>query len=125
VQAAIVPRSPGTVVQPTEGAVLEAAGTPGAPVQLVLEAENRQRVHTQVTPALTPLVAESGATWFPEARPEPVSALVPPDDTAAFTITLPLPTDLPAGTYRGTLVLQGFRDDGVAVVVSVTADEAS
>src|SRR5262249_14390809 len=82
-------------------------------VELGLEVENRQRVHSVVTPMLAPLVEASGVTWFPAAAPEPASLLLPPGEVRALAIELPLPAELPPGTYRGALILQGFRDGGV------------
>jgi hypothetical protein len=125
VQATLAPRSPGTVVQPAPDARLEATAAPSEDVRLSFDLENRQRVHSQATPALTPLVADTGATWFPAARPDPVSTLVPPGEVVAFTIDVAVPADVPPGTYRGTLVLQGFRQDGLPVVITVVAPEAA
>ena len=125
VQATLAPRSPGTVVQPAPDARLEATAAPGEDVRLSFDLENRQRVHSQATPALTPLVADTGATWFPAARPDPVSTLVPPGEVVAFTIDVAVPADVPPGTYRGTLVLQGFRQDGLPVVITVVGSESA
>jgi hypothetical protein len=125
VQAAFLPRPPGTVTQPTVGMTLAATASPGTQAQFALEIENRQRVHTQVTPALTPLVADSGATWFPAAQVEPVSALLAHNDVVEFGFSLPVPVELASGTYRGSLLLQGFRDNGVAIVVEINEDDSS
>jgi hypothetical protein len=125
VQAAFLPRPPGTVTQPTIGMILAATASPGSQAQFALEIENRQRVHTQVTPALTPLVADNGATWFPAAQVEPVSALLAHNDVVEFRFILPVPIELAPGTYRGTLLLQGFRDNGVAIVVEINEEDTS
>ena len=118
-QGAFAPATPGTVMLPDADGGLEASGVPGTTVQLRLEVENRQRVHCVVTPVLAPLVGTSGATWFPAAEAAPPSALLPPDGVATIVISLPLPRDVPADTYRGMLVLQGFRNGGTSVVVTV------
>ncbi len=123
-QGTLGPAAPGTVLSPGPGGGLRAAGTPGETVTLSLELENLQRVHCVVSPQLTPLVSAEGATWFPAAE---VAAhrLVAPGETAALTVALPLPDALPAGRYRGALVLQGFRDGAVAVEVAVSAPAAA
>ena len=54
-QGAAAPAAPGTVLVPDGGVQLTAAGAPGSSLTLSLEIENRQRVHTVVTPMLGPL----------------------------------------------------------------------
>jgi hypothetical protein len=122
-QGTAMPAAPGTVMVPGASAGLRAAGRPGESVELRLEVENRQRVHCSLAPTLTPLVSASGTTWFPAAEPSPVITLVAPGEVAPVLIRLPLPSNLPAGTYNGALVLQGFREGAVAVTV-VVGDEA-
>jgi hypothetical protein len=119
-QGAFSPGAPGTVVVPADGLVLDVSGSPGGAVELRLEVENRQRAYCVSTPVLSPLVDAGGTTWFPEARPSPVSLLLPPGDVAMLTVSVPLPDDLPAGSYRGVLLLEGFRHEGIPVTVTVT-----
>jgi hypothetical protein len=114
-----MPAAPGTVLHPEDGVELRGAGRPGDVVTLELEVENRQRVHSMVTPRLEPLVEASGATWFPELDPGPGSELVPPGEVRPLALPVRLPADLPPGTYRGALVLQGFRNGAVPVAVEV------
>ncbi|MDQ4025966.1 MAG: hypothetical protein M3217_10855 [Actinomycetota bacterium] len=120
-QGAGMPAAPGTVLHPDEGTELNGKGPPGATVRLELEVLNRQRVHSIVTPMLEALVGASGITWFPEVEPAVSSTLVPPNESRPLALTLKLPDDLPAGTYRGALLLQGFRDGAVPVAVEVEA----
>lgn len=120
-QGAAAPAVPGTVLLPEGDVELKASGAPGTAVELRLEVENRQRVHCVVTPMLSPLVAASGVTWFPAASPEPASTLLAPAETRELTIALPLPAELPAGAYRGALILQGFRDGALPVVIEARA----
>lgn len=119
IQGAAAPASPGTVLLTDGDAALEASGAPGASVLLSLEIENRQRVHCVVTPLLSPLVESSGTTWFPAAEPEPASSLLAPGEVRELALRVPLPAALPRGTYRGALILQGFREGGVPVSISV------
>lgn len=119
-QGAAMPAAPGTVMAPDGAAGLRTSGRAGESVELRLEVENRQRVHCSLAPTLTPLVEASGVTWFPAAEPSPVVALIAPGEVAPLVIGLPLPPELPAGTYNGALMLQGFRDGAVAVSVDVT-----
>lgn len=119
-QGAFAPATPGTVMMPDAAGELQASGVVGSSVQLRLEIENRQRAHCVATPVMSPLVASSGATWFPATEASPPSALLPPGGVATLLIVLPLPDDLPAGTYRGVLLLQGFRNGGTSVVVTVS-----
>ena len=122
-QGAAAPASPGTVLVPEAGRQLSASGAPGTTVVLALEIENRQRVHTVVTPMLGPLVSAEGVTWFPAADPSPPSTLVAPGQVRELSLSVPLPAEIRPGTYRGALVLQGFGDGGVAVAIDVPAPE--
>ena len=117
-QAAFIPRVPGTIVQPN-GARLTGSGAAGCSIQLHAEIENRQRVHTPVSPAVTPLVSDDGRTWYPVAELEPVAMLIGPDETSELSITIQLPIELAPGTFRGSLVLQGFLVEGVPIEITV------
>jgi hypothetical protein len=114
-----MPAAPGTVLRPDGAVELRGAGRPGEIVMLTLEVENRQRVHSMVTPLLEPLVEASGVTWFPELDPGPGSELVPPGEVRPLALPVRVPSELPPGTYRGALVLQGFREGAVPVAVEV------
>ena len=52
------------------------------------------------------------------------SRLLAPGTSERFTLTLSIPAALPAGDYRGAMLLQGFRSNSIAVVVTVE-DESS
>jgi hypothetical protein len=118
-QGAGMPAAPGTVVRPDAGVELRADGAPGGTATLSLEISNLQRVHCIVTPMLEPLVEASGVTWFPELEPAAGSTLVAPGESRPLALQLRVPVDLPRGTYRGALVLQGFRDGALPVTVAV------
>jgi hypothetical protein len=90
-------------------------------VELRLEVENRQRMHCMVMPLLSPLVEASGTTWFPATEPLLSSLLLAPEEVAPLVIKVTLPSSLPAGVYRGALLLQGFREGSIPVAVTVTA----
>lgn len=124
-QGVFEPRAPGTVLQPGSETLVAAPSTAGETVELAVEVENRQRVHTMVTPAVTPLVEPNGTTFFPAAEFSPPSRLLAPEEVAVLALRLPLPTALPPGTYRGMLILQGFRDGGVSLVVQVSEPQAA
>ena len=118
-QGAVVPAAPGTVVMPGQDSELRATATPGAQAELTLEVENLQRVHCMVTPQLTPLVAATGVTWFPSVESATASKLVPPGAVEVLRIGIAVPPELPHGEYRGALLLQGFRQNSLPVVVTV------
>jgi hypothetical protein len=118
-QGAGTPATPGTVLVPDGSVEVKASGVAGSEVSLGVDVENRQRVHCLVTPALTALVEAGGTTWFPAAEPSPASTLIAPGEVKKLAMALQLPAHLPAGTYRGALLLQGFRDGGIAVAVSI------
>jgi hypothetical protein len=122
-QGALAPAAPGTIVAPDATASLAASGAPGAPVELRLDVENVQRVHCLVTPQLTPLASAVGATWYP-AVDAGQSYLIAPGAVETVVITLTLPAALPPGTYRGALILQGFRDGAIPVTVTAAAPAA-
>ena len=122
-QGVFEPHAPGTVVR-SDDTALTGHGVAGGSAELRLDVENRQRVHTTLTPSLTPLVDASGTTWFPEASVTPPTRLLAPDQRTEVVVTVALPTELNAGTYRGTLVLQGFQAPDIPVAIDVT-DQAS
>jgi hypothetical protein len=124
-QGAGMPAAPGTVVHPNDGGELRGSGRPGEVVTLELEVENRQRVHSMVTPLIEPLVEASGVTWFPELQLSPGSELVPPGEVRQLVLPVSVPAGLPPGTYRGALVLQGFREGAVPITVDVKRPAAS
>jgi hypothetical protein len=124
-QATLAPVTPGTVVRAAAGLTLRAAAAPGATAELGLVLENVQRVHCLATVALSPLVASDGTTWYPQTRPPFISKLVAPDETAALSVPVQVPDDMPAGTYRGALHLQGFRGGALPVELTVTAAAAA
>jgi len=114
------PGSPGTVVVPREGLVLEGASArAGDAVELSIDIENVQRVHCIVSPQLTPLVGAKGTTWFPATSPQHPMLLIPPKQSERLTLRIDVPADLPGDEYGGALVLQGFRDGAIAVRVRV------
>lgn len=118
-QGAVVPAAPGTVMMPAEGLELRAQAEPGGRAELSLEIENLQRVHCMVTPQLTPLVSPAGVTWFPEAEMATASRLLPPGAVEKVAIPIVVPPGLPQGEYRGALLLQGFRQSTVPVIVAI------
>jgi hypothetical protein len=119
IQGASLPAIPGTVLLPREGLQLEASGAPGETVEIELEIENRQRVHCVVTPMLSPFIHTAGATWFPSAVHQ-ASLLLAPEQIDTLKIQLPLPSGIPYGVFRGALLLQGFRENGILVAITVT-----
>lgn len=123
-QGAVVPASPGTVVLPSDGLDLRAEGATGTKTALILEVENLQRMHCMVSPQLTPLVSSAGVTWFPEAESGAGSRLLPPAATERIAIAIAIPPSLPAGEYRGALVLQGFRENAIPVAIAVRHEGA-
>jgi hypothetical protein len=123
-QVALSPVAPTTVVKPITGKELRAAGAPGQHVELELKLENAQRAYTTATAALTPLVELGGTTWYPVAEPSPPLLLIAPGETATLRVGVTLPTELPAGDYHGALLLQGFRQEGLSLVVKVSRDPA-
>jgi len=118
-QGAAAPVAPGTVLMPNGAAELRVSGGSGAAVELKLEVENRQRVHSIVTPMLSTLVNASGVTWFPAAEPTPASVLLAPGEVATVSLKLPVPDGLPPGAYRGALLLLGFLEGAINVEVTV------
>lgn len=121
-QGAVVPSAPGTVVVPAADSALETSGAPGTTAELSLEIENLQRVHCLVTPQLTPLVGTSGVTWFPAVESATASKLVAPSAVQEIRLAFAIPSELPAGDYRGALVLQGFRQNALSVLVHIGSE---
>jgi hypothetical protein len=117
------PATPGTFVEADPATVVHGSSAPGGTAELILEVENRQAVHCVVTPAVSPLSCESGTTWFPELANTPASTIVAPGEQTELTLRVPVPENLPAGTYRGALFLQGMRWQGVPIVVTICSQE--
>jgi hypothetical protein len=120
-QVTAAPASPGTVVMPSKGASLESAGAPGEAITLQVEIENRQRVYCVVTPMLSPLAHASGTTWFPSADFDRPSLLIAPEQVETIAVKIPVPAEIPEGTFRGTLLLQGFRENAIPVALHISA----
>jgi len=121
-QAMLSPAAPGTVVRSDGAECLSASGPAGSTVTLRVEVENRQASHCMVTPMLSVLADDGGTTWFPDAELVPASALLAPNEKRTLEVRLPLPEDVPPGSFRGVLVLLGFRAGGIPVLVEVTQD---
>lgn len=124
-QGVFEPRAPGTVLLPGAETLVSAPSAAGGTVELNVEVENRQRVHTMVTPSVTPLVESNGTTFFPAAEFSPPSRLLAPGEVTMLTLRIPLPAELTPGIYRGMLVLQGFREGGVPLAVEVSVPQAA
>jgi hypothetical protein len=112
------PASPGTIVLADKTTEITATSD-GALVKLHLELENLQRVHSVVTPQITPLVSETGTTWFPASETASAFRILPPGAVESIEIGLEVPAHLPPGTYRGALVLLGFREGALPVRVTI------
>lgn len=120
IQGSSVPAAPGTVMMPDGAIELRGSAGTGGAIDLEIEIENLQRVHCVANPMLSPLVEQSGTTWFPACEYS-LPALVAPSEIALLKVTIPVPASLPAGLYRGALLLQGFREGAVPVTIAVTA----
>jgi hypothetical protein len=118
IQASALPATPSTVVRAASDRPASRS-TAGGSVTVVERLENRQRVHAIVTAALTPLVAGDGTTWF--AQIEPATLIVPPGEHADLELRFQVPAELPAGTYRGALVLAGLEGAAVPVAIEVAS----
>ena len=118
-QGIVGPVTPGTVVQRLETAALALSLAPGTRQSTEVRVENRQRVHAMVTPMLSPLVSDTGDTWFAEAGFDPPTALLATDETASFTLTMAAPEGMPVGIYRGAILIYGCTDGVVPLEVTV------
>jgi hypothetical protein len=118
-QGIVGPVTPGTVVQQVEGITIELKMRPGGQAKATVNVENRQRVHSMVTPMITPLVSETGATWFAQTAFSPPTALLATDEVLEFALVLEAPADMPVGVYRGAVMIYGCSDGGVPLEVTV------
>jgi len=119
VQGLVGPSSPGTVLSAEPGIEVKASGVRGEATLLTLEVENRQRVYSVVVPCLTQLVSSNGTTWFPMVASGAGSMLVAPGSIALISLSIGVPSHLPPATYKGALILQGFRDDAIPVTIVI------
>ncbi|MFA3919969.1 hypothetical protein [Ruegeria hyattellae] len=118
-QGIVGPVTPGTVVQQVEGSTIELKMRPGGQAKATVNVENRQRVHSMVTPMITPLVSETGATWFAQTAFSPPTALLATDEVLEFALVLDAPADMPVGVYRGAVMIYGCSDGVVPLEVTV------
>lgn len=118
-QGLVGPVTPGTVVQRSEKVARSLTVAPGGRTSATIRVENRQRVHSMVTPMLTPLVSDSGTTWFVEAGFTPATALLASDEIGEFTLGLASPKDMPLGIYRGAVLIYGAADGVIPLEVKV------
>jgi hypothetical protein len=51
--------------------------------------------------------------------------LLAPEEVAPLAIRVALPANLPAGVYRGALLLQGFREGSIPVEITVKVGPGS
>jgi hypothetical protein len=120
-QGVLAPHAPGTVVQADPSVILAAQGRPGDAVDIETQVENRQRVHTVLSPSLTPLVSSAGTTWFPAFVAKPAYTLLAAGETTTLVLTITIPAELAAGCYRGALTLRGFGGADLPVAVDVVS----
>lgn len=118
-QGLVGPTVPGTLVLPDGGLELKAEGRAGAALSIDVTLENRQRVHTLVSPSLSPLVSDSGVTWFVEAEIEPASVLLASGESRAIAVRIAAPPETPPGLYRGALLLHGFERGALPVRITI------
>ncbi len=118
-QGIVGPVTPGTVVQQVEGATIDLKLRPGGQAKANVTVENRQRVHSMVTPMITPLVSDTGATWFAQTSFTPPTALLATDEVTDFALVLDAPSDMPVGIYRGAVLIYGCSDGVVPLEVTV------
>jgi hypothetical protein len=121
IQASALPITPSTVVRadPSRPPYKCAAGDA---ITIAERLENRQRVHAIVTVGLTPLVSDDGTTWF--AQTEPTTAIVPPGEVESVEFRFDVPVELPAGIYRGALLLTGLVGSTVPIAILVVRHAA-
>jgi hypothetical protein len=122
-QATTGPSNPGTVARAAGDAQLEASAQTGERAEFALEVENLQEAYGSVAPALTPLLGDDGTSWFPAVEVRPPSTLLPPGQVVKIAVSVAVPEQVPAGRYRGALLLQGFRQDALPVVIEVQASD--
>ncbi len=117
-QGIVGPAAPGTIVVPRADEVLEVEGTPGDNVRICVEVTNDQQAHCAVAPSLSPLVAETGATWFPDVVATPAYALIAPQDTQTLAVEIAIPAELPPGDYRGAILIRA-GSNGAGILAHV------
>jgi len=123
-QGALGPAAPGTVVLAQPGQELSAEAPPGGTAELTVELENLQRVHAVVSPQITPLVSGAGTTWFAAAEPGSGFRILAPGASDSLVLRIDVPAELPPGTYRGAVMLVGFREGALPVAVRVVQPAA-
>ncbi|WP_299681173.1 hypothetical protein [uncultured Roseobacter sp.] len=123
-QGIVGPVTPGTVVQQIDGAGVDLKLRPGGQAKASVTVENRQRVHSMITPMITPLVSDTGATWFAQTAFAPPTALLATDESLEFALVLDAPADMPVGVYRGAVLIYGCSDGVVPLEVTVAKQAA-
>lgn len=119
------PSAAGTVIGAAGDVQVKASGRLGGTAVVALELENMQQVYCVVLPQLTPLVSQSGTIWLPVVDTGGGSLLVAPGAVAQITLTILVPENLTLETYRGALILQGFRETGIPVTIDIAKAEVA
>src|SRR6516164_7063425 len=114
------PVTPGTFLLPDTNAGIQAQTSPGATATFSVDLENRQRVHCLVSPMLSLLASDTGVTWFPAATFDPSSALLASGNTVTVKCQIAVPQHIPAGIYRGGLVLYGFQGGMLPIRIEIS-----
>jgi hypothetical protein len=68
---------------------------------------------------LSPLASGIGVTWFPAATFDPPTALLASGNTVTVKCDIAVPEAIPAGNYRGGLVLHGFQGEMLPIRIEV------
>ena len=118
-QGVVGPVVPGTLVDLTETEGVFVTVAPGKSISFDIEIENRQRVHSLITPMLSPLVNDTGVTWIPEVSTVPASKLLATNETGTFKFDLKAPTQTPVGVFRGACLIYGCTRGVVPLMVTV------
>ena len=113
---AVGPVAPAVHVESRRTVVLR--GDVGAIASGAVTVHNEQRAAVVSTLSPTPLRDDRGTTWLPSAVDD-TTVVVPPGESRTVELSFFVPTDLPPGLYRGSIVLLATSGDEVPLVVEV------
>ncbi|MEL6890872.1 MAG: hypothetical protein AAFP84_04710 [Actinomycetota bacterium] len=119
---ALGPVAPGIQVTPCR--IVTISGEVGAIAAGSVTVHNRQRSAVAARLSVTPLRGDSGHTWLP-LTVDDVDVVVPAGEQRTAELAVFVPPNLPAGVYRGGIVVLGAVGDDLELHVDVSAVEVN
>lgn len=107
-----------------DGGAVNGHGVVGGHCRLAFDVTNRQRAATSVALRPSTLRSDDGTEWRPTTTTTSTTLLTA-GETRRMRLTIEVPDDLPAATYRGALIGLATRGDAPALTITVATSPAT